>query len=63
MFAAALCVIAMAGLASGRWESAAPAFFSFLPVVFFLLCQKIETLSKRVEELERSHPDGRTTPG
>jgi len=61
--AAGLCLIAMLGVLAGRWESTAPAFFSFLPVVFVLLCQKIHALSKRVEELERSNAGERTTPG
>jgi hypothetical protein len=39
----------------GGWEATAPAFFCFLPVVFFQMSGTIDTLSRRVEELERSH--------
>ena len=63
MFAAVLWLVAMTGLLSGRWKSTAPTFFSFLPVVFILLCQKMQTLSSRPEELGGSQPGWRTTPG
>lgn len=52
-FATALCAIAVIATTLGEWESAAPAFFCFLPVVFFQMARNTRALSKRVEELER----------
>ena len=54
-FATALCAIAVIATLLGGWGAAAPAFFCFLPVIFFQLSNTIQALSKRVEELERSH--------
>ena len=51
-FATALSVIVLVGTVFGRWEAVAPAFFCFLPVVFFQMARTIQRLSKRVEELE-----------
>ena len=53
-FATALCAIALVVTVSYKWEPAAPAFFSFLPVVFFQMARTIQTLHRRVEELEQS---------
>ena len=57
-FATALCVIALVAGSFGRWEAAAPAFFSFLPVVFLMLARSNQSLARRVEELERLQQDG-----
>jgi hypothetical protein len=53
-FATALCAIFVIAIVFGAWQAAAPAFFCFLPVVFFQMARTIQTLSKRVEVLERS---------
>ena len=57
-FATALCAIVLMAMLFGRWEPAAPAFFCFLPVIFFQMSRTIQTLSRRVEELERSRHGG-----
>jgi hypothetical protein len=54
-FASALCAIVVIAVILGAWQAAAPAFFCFLPVVFFQMTRTIQKLSSRVEELERSH--------
>lgn len=59
-FATALCAIVVVALLLGGWESAAPAFFCFLPVVFFQLTRTIHRLSMRLEQLERSRGGGHT---
>ena len=59
-FATALCALVLTTLILGRWEAAAPAFFCFLPVVFFQLTRTIASLTKRIEDLERS-PHGEPT--
>lgn len=51
-FVTALCAIALIGVVIGRLESMAPAFFCFLPVVFFQMARTIQSLAKRIEELE-----------
>lgn len=53
-FGTALCAIVVIATVFGAWESAAPAFFCFLPVVFFQMARTIQALSERVEVLERS---------
>lgn len=60
-FATALCAIVVVVILIGGWGPAAPAFFCFLPVVFFQMSRTIDTLSKRVEELERAQQGGRAT--
>lgn len=57
-FATALCAIVLSATIFGRWEPAAPAFFCFLPIVFIQMARTIQTLSARVEELERAREDG-----
>ena len=57
-FATALCAIVLTTMLLAGLEPAAPAFLSFLPVVFFQMSRTIQTLSRRVEELERSHASG-----
>lgn len=57
-FATGLCAIVFIAMLFGGWAAAAPAFFSFLPVIFFQMSRTIQNLSKRIEELERSLPDG-----
>jgi len=57
-FATALCAIALVAMLLDGWGPAAPAFLCFLPVVFFQMCRTIQTLSKRVEELERARRGG-----
>ena len=57
-FATALCAIVLVAMLFSGWEQAAPAFFSFLPMVFFQMARTIQTLSKRVEDLERSDQAG-----
>ena len=57
-FATALCAIVVIAMLLGGWEPAAPAFFCFLPVVFYQMSRTIQTLSRRIEELERSHRGG-----
>lgn len=51
-FVTALCVIALIGLVIGRLEAIAPAFFCFLPIVFYQMTRTIQSLVKRIEELE-----------
>ena len=51
-FATALCVIALVGTIFRHWEAVAPAFFCFLPIVFYQFMLTIQALSKRVAELE-----------
>ena len=58
-FATALCAIVLTAMLLGGWEPAAPAFFCFLPVIFFQMSRTTQALSKRVEELERSLQDSR----
>ena len=52
-FATALCAIAIIATLVGSWETAAPAFFCFLPVVFLQIARAIQSLAKRIAELER----------
>ncbi len=51
-FAAALCVIVFVSMLFGSVEAAFPAFFSFLPVVFFLIGRTIKSLTERISRLE-----------
>ena len=51
-FATALCVIVLVGIVFGRLDSVATAFFCSLPVVFLQISRTIQTLTRRVEELE-----------
>ncbi len=53
-FATALCAIALIATVLYKWEPAAPAFFSFLPVVFLQMGRSIQGLHRRIEDLERS---------
>lgn len=53
-FATALCAMFLIATVFGAWEAAAPAFFCFLPVVFFQMARTIQMLSERVDALERS---------
>ena len=57
-FATVLCAIGLIAMLMGGWEPAAPAFLCFLPVVFFQMCRTIQTLSNRVEALERARQGG-----
>lgn len=50
--ATALCVIVVAVRLTGSWESAFPAFFCFLPIVFLQLARAAQDLANRVAELE-----------
>jgi len=59
-FATALCAIALIAMLTAGWGPAAPAFLCFLPIVFFQMCRTIQTLSKRIEDLERARPGGHT---
>ena len=56
-FATALCAIVLLTTIFDSWEPAAPAFFCFLPVVFLQMARTIQTLARRVDELERSSRD------
>ena len=51
-FATAVCAIALVGVVFDRFEVVAPAFFCFLPVVFFQQCRITQALSNRVRKLE-----------
>ncbi len=51
-FATALCAIVLVATSFRNFETVAPAFFSFLPVVFFQMARTIQRLSHRVQELE-----------
>lgn len=51
-FATALCGIALVMMLAGRLEAALPAFFCFIPVVFFMLAGTNSELSARVAHLE-----------
>jgi hypothetical protein len=53
-FATALCAMAVIAVIFGVWQATAPAFFCFLPVVFFQMARTIQRLAERVEVLERS---------
>ncbi|MBW2281312.1 MAG: hypothetical protein JRG76_09215 [Deltaproteobacteria bacterium] len=52
-FVTALCAMAVVAVVLGAWGAVAPAFFCFLPVVFFQMSRTIHALSRRIEELER----------
>ena len=56
-FAAALCAIVVVAMVFGSWEAAAPAFFCFLPVVFFQIGRAHASLAKRIAELEQLQTD------
>ena len=49
-----VCAMVLVTTTVYRWEPAAPAFFSFLPVVFLQMARTIARLTQRIEELERS---------
>ena len=51
-FATALCLIVMVVMIAHSFESAAPAFFSFLPVVFLQMARTNADLARRIEALE-----------
>ena len=51
-FATALCAIVLVGTVFSRLEAVAIAFFGFLPLVFYQMSLTIQTLTKRVEELQ-----------
>jgi len=57
-FATALCVIVMVSMIASSFQSAAPAFFSFLPVVFLQMARTNANLARRIEALE----SGETSP-
>jgi hypothetical protein len=57
-FATALCAMVLMAMLLGGWEPAAPAFFCFLPVIFFQMSRTIQALSRRIEELERARQGG-----
>jgi len=59
-FVSALCAIALIGVVIGRLESVAPAFFSFLPVVFYQMTRTIQRLAKRIAELETVERSNKT---
>lgn len=50
--ATALCVMALLGWMFDRPQAIAPAFFCFLPVVFFQMARTVNKLTNRVAELE-----------
>jgi len=59
-FVTALCAIVMVTWIFGKSHAVAPAFYCFLPVVFFQMTSTIRTLSQRVEELERERGEQAT---
>jgi len=60
-FAAALCVIVLVSLILGSVEAAFPAFFCFLPVVFYFIALTIKNLTERISRLESALKNGSTT--
>ena len=53
-FATALCAIALVMGVIGRLEAGLPAFFCFIPVVFFMLARTIQNLTARIARLEEA---------
>ena len=62
-FALSLCIIVIVPTILGLPEAAFPAFFSFLPVVFFLIALRIKSLSERIAHLENALKNAGATPG
>ena len=56
-FAAALCIIMIVSMLLGSPEAGLPAFFSFLPIVFFLIARTIRNLTDRISHLESALKD------
>ena len=60
--ATALCGIATVMMVIGRPEAGLPAFFCFIPVVFFMVSRIIQSLNERITQLEDALRDaGRVT--
>ena len=53
-FAVGLCIIVIVSMLLGSPEAALPAFFSFLPVVFFMIARTMRSLTERIEHLENT---------
>ena len=59
-FAVGLSIIVMVSMLLGSPEAGLPAFFCFLPVVFFMIARTIRSLTRRIEHWEHmlEHKDG-----
>lgn len=57
LFSVALSAIVLISMFLGSIESGLPAFFCFVPVIFFMIAQTIKELSDRVTHLERALRD------
>ena len=53
-FAVGLSIIVIVSMLLGSRAAALPAFFSFLPVVFFMIARTIRSLTDRIEHLENA---------
>ena len=62
-FAVGLCVIVIISMLLGSPEAALPAFFSFLPLVFFMIASTIRSLTARIAHLENTLKNTDATPG
>ncbi len=60
-FAAAVCFIVLVSMLLGSPEAAFPAFFCFLPVVFFLIARTMRSLTERISRLESALENRPTT--
>ena len=62
-FAGGLCIIVMVSMFLGSPQAAFPAFFSFLPFVFFMIARTIRGLTERIAHLENTLQNTNATPG